>query len=69
MVREKVSVQNYPLFITKIKMDPFRKSVSFRELEEKERAEQDPFRNMFSSSSTRVLNSSKLLYEEAESSA
>ena len=50
-------------------MEPFRKSVSFRELEEQDRATQDPLRDMFSSSSSRVLNQSEHLYEETEPTA
>ena len=45
------------------------KSVSFRELEEKDRAEQNPLRDMFASSSSRVINESDHLYEEVEPQA
>ena len=45
------------------------KSVSFRELEEKDRAEQNPLRDLFASSSSRVINESDHLYEEVEPQA
>ena len=45
------------------------KSVSFRELAEEEQAEQNPLRDMFASSSSRVINESNLLYEEVEPQA
>ena len=50
-------------------MDPFRKSVSFRELEEQDKAQQDPLRDMFASSSSRVITELDHLYEETEPQA
>ena len=50
-------------------MDPFRKSVSFQELEEQDKAQQDPLREMFASSSSQVTNESDHLYEETEPQA
>ena len=45
------------------------KSISYRELEEKYRAEQNPLRDMFASNSSRVINESDHLYEEVEPQA
>ena len=45
------------------------KSVSFKELAEEEQAEQNPLRDMFASSSGRVINESDHLYEEVEPQA
>ena len=51
-------------------MDSFQKSVSFQELEDREPfAEENPLRDMFASSSSRVLNSVELEYEEPRPSA
>lgn len=51
-------------------MDSFRKSVSFREIEERESsAIENPLKDMFASSSSRVLNQDKLEYEESQPSA
>ena len=43
--------------------------MSFRELEENDRATQGPLRDMFASSSSRVTNESDHLYEETEPQA
>jgi len=49
---------------------PPRKSISFRELEERDsQAEENPLREMFASSSRRVLNFAELSYEESQPSA
>ena len=45
------------------------KSVSFRELAEEEQVEKNPLRDMFASSSSRVINESDHLYEEVEPQA
>ena len=51
-------------------MDSFRKSISFCELEDRESsAEENPLRDMFASSSSRVLNQAELEYEEPQPSA
>lgn len=51
-------------------MDSFRKSISFRELEEKDsQAEENPLRDMFENSSSRTLNSAELTYQEDQPSA
>lgn len=51
-------------------MDSFRKSVSFCELEDRESsAEENPLRDMFASSSSRVLNQVELEYEEPHPSS
>lgn len=48
-------------------MDSFRKYVSFHELEEGDsKAEGNPLRDMFTSSSSHVLNSAELEYEEPQ---
>jgi len=51
-------------------MESFRKSVSFRELEEKDsHTEENPLREMFECSSSRTLNSAELTYQESLPSA
>ena len=51
-------------------MEPFSKSISFHELEERDsQAEENPLRDMFASSASRTLNSAKLTYEESQPSA
>lgn len=47
-------------------MDNSRRSISFRELEAKEKAEENPLKDMFSSSSKRVINSTELGYFESQ---
>lgn len=51
-------------------MDPFRKSVSFHELEERESSTiENPLRDMFALTSSRVLNQAELEYEEPQPSS
>ena len=50
-------------------MDPSIRSDSFREIEDKDQAEQNPLRDMFVSSSSRVLNSAELEFVESQPSA
>lgn len=51
-------------------MEPFIKSISFHEIKERESSVQEnPPRDMFTSASSRVLNSSELEYEETQPSA
>lgn len=50
--------------------ESFRKSVSFRELEEDDsHPEENPLKEMFENSSSRTLNSAELTYEEFQPSA
>jgi len=50
-------------------MDPFWKSTSFRELKERDsKAEENHLMDMFASSSSCVLNSAELEYEEPQPS-
>jgi hypothetical protein len=50
-------------------MDSFRKSVSFRELEEESLPENNMLKEMFESNSNRTLNSVEKTYEESQPSA
>ena len=49
-------------------MENSRRSVSFRELEDKEHIEDNPLRDMFASSSKMVMNSGELEYLESQPS-
>jgi len=51
-------------------MESFRKSVSFQEVEERDsKAQENPLRKIFATSSSRVLNYVELAYEESQPSA
>jgi len=48
-------------------MDPIRKSISYRDIEEQESSiQENPLRDMFAIASSKVLNSADLEYEESQ---